>query len=667
MSGAARIQKDLIEVGLLAAPAALLRQQLGRLAAELQPPLTPLLLQNPVLLLQVLAQARAAAPTTNPLPALLQELPGDAAVLQSLLRQSGLQLLLTETIPDQTFLANHWLLSRRTALCAAALARCCGYPSPQLAEACGLLLRAGMLVLLQQHGSDAGKLVQDHVETGVALLERLGLDQFSVDALRYQALPAVQLLDAAPLVKLCWLAAREAESTMPPDASELLPALTPAVLAGIRTEVAATLAAECRQLGLPWSAAQSPSPEVLAQSGRQQVQLLRQQLLALDSLSTHAAGEVQTPLELQQRLAALLQDAGFAPVFLVLQSTAGAADTLQVVVSQGLGADPAGLELVCRPKRSALADLVLRGDVDTLSLANADLAVLDRQLLRLLGGSTVLCEPVQSKDRRAVLLAGLGVDGAGQYLGHATLRRLLRSTLLAALRPAASDAGASDLMLYRQRVREAVHEANNPLTIIKSYLHLLGLKQGAEVAAEVALLRQEIDRVAGILHDLREPAAGAVTGPLDLNALVGSMHRLFAGAWGQARESAKGIRFELALAPDPVTVLAVADAVKQILTNLVKNAVEAIEGSGIIVISTRTNVWQQGRLYSQLTVADNGPGIAPALLQQLFSRGLTTRSGPGKGSGLSIVKRLVDNLQGQISCQSDRNGTVWTLLLPQAS
>lgn len=357
----------------------------------------------------------------------------------------------------------------------------------------------------------------------------------------------------------------------------------------------------------------------------------------------------------------------------MLQSAAGAADTLQaatlkVSASQGLGADPAGLELVCHPNRSALAALVLRGDVDTLSAANGGMAVIDQQLLRLLGGGTVLCEPVQAGGRRAVLLVGLKADGANHYLGHATLRRLLRNTLLALLRQPADGTGSADLQLYRQRVRDAVHEANNPLTIIKNYLHLLGLKQGTEVAGEVALLRQEIDRVAGILHGLREPAlTGSAPGPLDLNALVSAMHRIFAGAYGHAQETGKQLRVELALAPDPVMVLAAPDALKQILTNLVKNAVEAIEGSGIIVLSTRSNVWQQGRLYGQLTVADNGPGIAQPLLQQLFSPGLTTRAGTGKGSGLSIVKGLVESQRGQISCQSDRNGTALTLLLPQVS
>jgi len=335
---------------------------------------------------------------------------------------------------------------------------------------------------------------------------------------------------------------------------------------------------------------------------------------------------------------------------------------LQVLASHGLGSDPAGLELVCRPNRSVLAELVLRGEVDTLSATSSGMAVVDRQLLHLLGGGTVLCEPVQVSGRRAVLLLGLGADGAGVYLAHATLRRLLCESLQTFLRRpsgAVHSHSAADLLLYRQRVREAVHEANNPLTVIKNYLHLLGLKQGAENAGELGLLRQEIDRVAGILHALREPeAADNSASGLDLNALVSDMHRILEGAFCHGQEAGKQIRLQLALAPDPVPVLASGNALK--------NAVEAIERGGIIVISTRTNVWQQGCLYGQLTVTDDGPGIAPALLQQLFSPGLTTRPGVWKGSGLSIVKGLVESQQGQISCQSDRSGTALTILLPQA-
>ena len=104
---------------------------------------------------------------------------------------------------------------------------------------------------------------------------------------------------------------------------------------------------------------------------------------------------------------------------------------------------------------------------------------------------------------------------------------------------------------------------------------------------------------------------------------------------------------------------------KQILTNLVKNAAEAINNSGSIRLLTRANIYLRDQIFVELCVADDGPGVAPQVMAALFTAGTSTKGGLHTGTGLAIVNKLVADMHGQISCQSDNNGTMFSILLPQ--
>jgi signal transduction histidine kinase len=109
-----------------------------------------------------------------------------------------------------------------------------------------------------------------------------------------------------------------------------------------------------------------------------------------------------------------------------------------------------------------------------------------------------------------------------------------------------------------------------------------------------------------------------------------------------------------------------ADILKQILVNLVKNAVEALGAGGRIDISNRGHVNRERALYVELVVSDNGPGLSPEVLANLFSAVRSTKDGAHHGLGLSIVHGLVKKLGGQITCRSGRAGTTFEILLPAA-
>ena len=107
-----------------------------------------------------------------------------------------------------------------------------------------------------------------------------------------------------------------------------------------------------------------------------------------------------------------------------------------------------------------------------------------------------------------------------------------------------------------------------------------------------------------------------------------------------------------------------------------KNSAEACKDGGSILVKTAGNVYMNGNRYIQLTVKDDGPGIESDILDNLFAPGNSNKGSGHSGSGLSIVKSLVEELNGQISCQTthadqpDNNrasGTEFTLLLPANS
>ena len=106
-------------------------------------------------------------------------------------------------------------------------------------------------------------------------------------------------------------------------------------------------------------------------------------------------------------------------------------------------------------------------------------------------------------------------------------------------------------------------------------------------------------------------------------------------------------------------------SLKQILVNLLKNASEALPPQGEVWLTTRDNLYKNGQHFFEIDLRDNGPGIPQEMFNQLFQPITSSKEGHS-GLGLSIVKKLVDQLQGEISCSSSTSGTRFQLLLPRS-
>jgi signal transduction histidine kinase len=221
---------------------------------------------------------------------------------------------------------------------------------------------------------------------------------------------------------------------------------------------------------------------------------------------------------------------------------------------------------------------------------------------------------------------------------------------------------------YREASRRVVHEVNNPLAIIKNYLSVLDskLERQEPLAGELSILNEEIDRVGQLVNSLTEMQPGAVASlehglSANVAKVVEDVLRLFRAT----NFVPANVEIVVNMAPDADRIEGDPDILKQILVNLVKNAIEALAVTGgRIEIANRGQVNRERRLYLELVVSDTGPGLSREVLANLFSAVKSTKEGPHHGLGLSIVHSLVKKLNGHIACRSGKTGTSFEILLP---
>lgn len=208
------------------------------------------------------------------------------------------------------------------------------------------------------------------------------------------------------------------------------------------------------------------------------------------------------------------------------------------------------------------------------------------------------------------------------------------------------------------------HELGNPLNSLTIHLQLIErrlkrLKDAREAAAlgeSLRICRDEVARLDGIISNFLgairpQPPDLADT---ELGALVAEVLRV------QHRElEDRGVAVEVEAAPVP-PVLADRNQIKQVIFNLTKNAMEAMEPGGSLRIRSRAD---DDSVY--LVFADTGAGIRAEDLGRLFQPYHTTKPG-GNGLGLMIAQRIMREHGGQVGIESKEGvGTVVTLQFPR--
>jgi two-component system sensor histidine kinase MprB len=214
----------------------------------------------------------------------------------------------------------------------------------------------------------------------------------------------------------------------------------------------------------------------------------------------------------------------------------------------------------------------------------------------------------------------------------------------------------------RRLVVDAGHELRTPLTSLRTNLDLLlqaDASGGLDDAARAELLedvRGQIEEMSTLVGDLVELARDEPLPPVvehvDLADVVDR-------AVARARRRGTGLTFDVDTAPWWVT--GESASLERAVTNLLDNAVKWSPQGGTVRI--RLN-------HGTLTVEDEGPGIAPADREQVFERfyrSQESRSMPGSGLGLSIVRQVIERHAGNVRVdESDDGGTRMVLQVPGA-
>jgi signal transduction histidine kinase len=212
-----------------------------------------------------------------------------------------------------------------------------------------------------------------------------------------------------------------------------------------------------------------------------------------------------------------------------------------------------------------------------------------------------------------------------------------------------------------QMAANVSHNLRNPLSSMKTVLQvqLEDPDLPVNVRRDSTLVVGEIDRMSAKLTQLLRYAKPSVGGQRVAAVAVANQTAVLFRHDADTRN----VRFEFERPTHEIYALASEEALNEILSNLIVNAIEAQVGGGRVRLSLSR---YEGRL--EIVVEDGGPGISAELRAKIFQPYFTTKP-TGTGLGLSIVARRVEEIGGTISCESPvRNGkgTRFRLMLPVA-
>ena len=220
-----------------------------------------------------------------------------------------------------------------------------------------------------------------------------------------------------------------------------------------------------------------------------------------------------------------------------------------------------------------------------------------------------------------------------------------------------------------QLAASLAHEINNPLSSVTNALYLLNgdPELHAEARSLSGMASDELARVSRIVkQSLSYYRVGMVPKEFDLAAVVEDSLQIFAEKFQRS-----GIDVVTRITPGS-KVIGFSDEVRQVIDNLLLNALEATPPGGRLRVSVHpsrnwADQWQEG---SRLTIADTGSGIPKENLSKIFEPFFTTKPEKGTGLGFWVVRGIVAKHDGNITMRSSegtRSGTVISVLWPSSS
>jgi len=656
---------------------------------------------------KVISVASSASQHGRSRPASLEQclaVLGMSAIKTIVINESILQVFRGLTMGRDLDLRRFWERSLRCALIARALAKALGYANHEEAYLGGLLHDVGQLALLAADADAYSALFMDHegheelchkeqvifelthAEVGAWLVEKWELDSLLSDSVLYHHDSVERIVGAQALVRIVFLANRltALNGTAPKKTEVDLAGLCGAThvdLPPLIENAELELVELAEQLGIELIKASvvvdgSGSKFDVVPAGVGDLTERLRDVLLVDRVFGDAdpADTVDAVLLSIAQAAKVLFSVH--PALCFLANNSGLTQRLDQYRGHPLGnrfAKAVQLEFVrgqCSAEVARAIDhaaLISPRGISGTQPQN----LLDEQLMRLVGDEGLLFVPLRSnRVCHGVLVAGvenaLQVEMLGkrmtcfEHFGRMAGDLLRQAKVPVNKRAARANSTAEAL---RSHMRQVIHETSNPLSIIMNYLAALETKFASNGIGvrELSIVTEEIDRVSKILQTaLKDPdERPSAVGALRLNALIQDLVALCRAS--SFVSSAIDIETELfAQLPE---LWSDGDQLKQLLLNLLKNSIEAMDSTGGIV-RVSTAPWGIGPTHIEIRVQDSGPGIPAEILDQLYQPVTSSKGQTHLGIGLAIVGQLVRDLNGLINCRSSDRGTSFQLLLP---
>ena len=221
------------------------------------------------------------------------------------------------------------------------------------------------------------------------------------------------------------------------------------------------------------------------------------------------------------------------------------------------------------------------------------------------------------------------------------------------------------LQLYTKQTNTALsvslstiaHEIKNPLSLMKATLQLMELDCSTKQLDKIQLLLREVDRLNLLVTDLLslQKSNLCTLGPVNIPELLYEMQFLFNGILQE-----KQIQLSVYTKRKIPFIYGDEEKLKQVLINLIKNALEACNPGGKIILSARLHKPNQ----VQIRIQDTGIGFTESQQAELFRLFYTTKE-EGTGIGLAIVKQILSAHGGTIHVKSrPQKGSTFILHLP---
>ena len=596
-----------------------------------------------------------------------------------------------------------WRHSILCAVLARKLAERLGYRSPNDTYLAGLVHDIGRLVLWTNFQKEYDLVCRDpltdavspdrenkqfgtnHCEAGWRLVKAAEKRPFAAGAILYHHRPPLEIAQALLHVRIVYAANIICYRKQQPfSLVEIMQSLgveqTPAQIESLVVEAEHTVERVSRHLGLR---PEDPSGADFDQSSETFMPIYEFLRVFRESSLVHiTAGDIdpQSGRDTAQKELCLTLQVMFDTVAVFFFYYHPRHNLLIGKATQGYQPDSLvdGLELPVRQGASMAATAVIDNEiVDSFGyLTNGVLSIADEQLLHLLGTEGMVCIPLASRDKRiGVIVAGIDES---QFPALSEQMNLLKqfSETAATLFEEMDHSESRDHRIFagsgtdHETVRRVIHEVNNPLGIIKNYLNILGPKLHGipEGQEEINLIREEIDRIPGIIQQLT--AAGESFGPeapaaeiVDINNLLYELSKLLQKS---VLEPSK-IRLHFTLDPKLPPFPGNRGNLVQVFINLLKNSVEAMPQGGNISIRTayrpKSAENQSGNIL--IEIQDDGPGIPGPILSRLFEPGKSSKGADNFGLGLSISREIIHRYNGDIQCQTQEGeGTAFQIVLP---